>query len=105
NGQISHTPVSTSDGIACTTDSCDPVTGVHHDPVDSLCETDGRTCTVGRCSPATGCSEVPDHTACGDPSACPAARCLALSGAPVTGFSTALLDVNCRPLQLFRSTG
>ncbi|HYV44714.1 MAG TPA: DNA/RNA non-specific endonuclease [Myxococcaceae bacterium] len=105
SGAISHTPVNVNDGIACTTDSCDPATGLHHDPVDSLCETDGLSCTAPHCSAATGCSELPDNSVCGDPNGCPAARCVGASGAPGTGCSTSLVDVNCGPLQVCRSTG
>jgi hypothetical protein len=39
------------DGNACTRDSCDPVLGVRHEPVEI---DDGDACTVDACDPASG---------------------------------------------------
>lgn len=65
--------VGCDDGNACTTDECDPGTGVcTHDPVN--CD-DGNPCTVDDCSPAgpgAGCLHVAldDGTTCDDSNSC-----------------------------------
>jgi len=48
------------DGNACTTDSCDTITGCVNDPIN--CD-DGIACTTDSCDPATGeCVSVDDGT-------------------------------------------
>lgn len=57
------TPVVVTDGIACTDDTCDPLTGlVTHTARDTLCA-DGNVCTRDVCEPATGCVRTADDTA------------------------------------------
>jgi hypothetical protein len=68
------TPLSCDDGIACTTDTCDPVTGCQHTPIPNggSCS-DGNpcngleTCQGGTCLPG---SLAPDGTSCSDNNAC-----------------------------------
>ncbi|RLF59834.1 MAG: hypothetical protein DRN25_03580, partial [Thermoplasmata archaeon] len=60
------------DNIACTIDSCDPVTGCSHQPDNSLCD-DGNPCTLDTCDPQRGC--IHDETsmngqACDDNNLC-----------------------------------
>ena len=70
------------DGDACTTDSCDPLTGCQHTAVD--CD-DGNACTTDSCDPATGCQ----HTTvdCDDGDACTTDTC-----DPVTGCQHTQVD-------------
>ncbi|MGV8125770.1 MAG: hypothetical protein ACP5PV_00985 [Methanothrix sp.] len=70
------------DGNACTTDSCDPLTGCSHAAVDC---NDNNACTTDTCDPATGCS----HAAmdCKDNDACTTDSC-----DPATGCSHAAVD-------------
>jgi hypothetical protein len=52
------TPPNTSDGVACTIDSCDETLAVVVNTADdNLCD-DGDPCTAGICDSATGCSHV-----------------------------------------------
>lgn len=44
-------PPQVDDNNACTTDSCDPVNGVSHEPIPV---DDGDACTVDECDPQTG---------------------------------------------------
>src|SRR5688500_7323998 len=55
-GTCSHTTVSPDDGNVCTTDVCDPVTGISHIlvPID-----DNNACTADVCDPAGGVSHTP----------------------------------------------
>ena len=85
--------VSCNDGNACTTDTCDPLTGCLHAnntlPCNdgSACTTgdvcqggtcggttvgcnDGNPCTDDGCNPASGCTHTPNTAACNDGSAC-----------------------------------
>ena len=48
---ITHTPVSTNDGNACTTDGCNTATGIFHTPVST---DDGNACTTDACNSSTG---------------------------------------------------
>jgi len=73
--------------------------------VNSVCEVDGLSCTVAVCSTTTGCSEIANDSVCGDPTACPAARCVGASGAAGTGCGSVLVDVNCGALQVCRAGG
>ncbi|MFP8878519.1 MAG: hypothetical protein VCE43_03170, partial [Myxococcota bacterium] len=53
------TPPTTTDGVACTIDSCDETLDVVVNTADdSLCD-DGDPCTAGICDSATGCSNAP----------------------------------------------
>jgi formylglycine-generating enzyme required for sulfatase activity len=65
-----------ADAFDCTSDSCDPILGCVHTPVDSFCD-DGSPCTVGSCAkvPGTssGCKSVPVQ----DGSACKGGSCQA----------------------------
>ena len=45
-----------TDSNACTTDACDPTTGVSHVPVVI---NDSNACTTDACDPTTGVSHVP----------------------------------------------
>jgi hypothetical protein len=58
-------PVPVDDNNVCTTDSCDPMTGVSHAPVPI---DDNNVCTTDGCDPVTGVSHVPvpidDNSAC-----------------------------------------
>jgi len=59
NGQcLAGTPPAIDDGDACTTDSCDPASGVHHQPV---AVDDGNPSTIDACNPDTGAIS---HTSC-----------------------------------------
>jgi len=61
------------DGIACTTDACDPAdTGADENgcvftPDDAVCD-DGNECTANTCNTSTGCetTDQPSGTQCGD---------------------------------------
>lgn len=48
---VLHTPVDVDDHNACTIDSCDPVHGITHTPVDI---DDGDDCTFDSCDPEAG---------------------------------------------------
>jgi uncharacterized Zn-binding protein involved in type VI secretion len=74
---VSHTPVSIDDNDLCTTDTCDPVTGVHHEPVTV---DDNDACTTDACDPVTGISHTP--VVIDDNNACTTDAC-----DPVTGIS------------------
>ncbi|NQZ97026.1 MAG: hypothetical protein HRU01_10980, partial [Myxococcales bacterium] len=53
------TPPTTSDGLACTVDSCDETLDVVVNTADdNLCD-DGNPCTAGICDSETGCANVP----------------------------------------------
>ncbi len=53
-------PVNIDDGIACTIDNCDEISGVTHITNDSLCD-DANICTNNICNILTGC-EFPFNT-------------------------------------------
>ncbi len=48
---VLHTPVDVDDHDVCTTDSCNPANGVTHTPVDT---DDGDDCTFDSCDPEAG---------------------------------------------------
>ncbi|MBN1770443.1 MAG: putative metal-binding motif-containing protein [Deltaproteobacteria bacterium] len=107
-GCIAGTPVDCSDGITCTADSCDHVTGgCSHTPVDADCNdgvfcngdeicdaargcrpgtppscSDGVACTDDACNPATDtCVNTPIDSRCDDGQLCNGAeRCLGMAG-------------------------
>ena len=57
--------MSLDDGTACTSDSCDPATGlVSHAPV---AVDDGDACTTDACDPATGAISHTKMAGCGSP--------------------------------------
>jgi agmatine/peptidylarginine deiminase len=83
------TPLDPDDGVSCTDDSCDPVTGVANVPNDALCDDanvcsgaetcdavldcqpgtpldpdDGVSCTDDSCDPVTGVANAPNHGLC-----------------------------------------
>ncbi|MBW2422153.1 MAG: hypothetical protein JRH19_26715 [Deltaproteobacteria bacterium] len=94
-GCLVGTPLAVDDGVACTTDECDPVLGVSNSPDDSACsdadactgiETcdatldcqpgtppivdDGIGCTLDSCDPVVGVSNSPDDSVCDDADVC-----------------------------------
>ncbi|NIQ89590.1 MAG: hypothetical protein GWN93_11280, partial [Deltaproteobacteria bacterium] len=107
------TPLDPDDGVACTVDSCDPVTGVSNVPNDGLCDNglfcDGAetcdavldcqagtavdcsgeadACNDGVCNEATDACEaapVPDDTPCDNGDTCPGDLCQAGVCVPTT---------------------
>ncbi len=104
------TPPAVDDGNPCTADSCDPVTGVAHNPVPTgtacadadlcngteLCNgvgvcvagapsaiDDGNPCTADSCDPATGVAHVPlpAGSSCSDDTVCNGAEVCSASAA------------------------
>ncbi len=74
-----------SDGVACTTDACNPAVGCQNLPNDALCG-DGATCTTDVCNPAVGCQNLPDNGLCTDGLFCNGVEaCDPASGDPITG--------------------
>jgi hypothetical protein len=69
---VYHTPVNTEDGNRCTTDICDPATGIiTHQAVDP---NDNNPCTTDACDPSTGMiSHTPVNT--NDGNACTSDGC------------------------------
>ena len=92
---VPGTPLDPDDGVTCTVDSCDPITGVAQVATDSLCDDndvctgsetcdavldcqagtplnadDGVTCTVDSCDPITGIANVANDTNCDDGQFC-----------------------------------
>ena len=89
-------PLVVDDGVGCTVDTCDPVTGAVHSPNDGFCSNndvcdgsevcdvvndcqpgtplvvdDGVTCTVDSCDPGTGTiTNVPTDSLCDDGNVC-----------------------------------
>jgi hypothetical protein len=72
---VKHTPVVTDDNDLCTTDACDPATGVSHTPVSV---DDGDACTVDACAAATGVSHTP--VSVDDGNACTVDACNSTTG-------------------------
>ncbi|MBW2422154.1 MAG: hypothetical protein JRH19_26720, partial [Deltaproteobacteria bacterium] len=89
------TPLVEDDGIACTSDSCDPILGVSNAPNDVFCSDgdvctgaefcdlaldcqagappiidDGIACTSDSCHPVLGVSNSPDDSVCDDADVC-----------------------------------
>jgi hypothetical protein len=52
------TPLNCDDGVACTDDTCNPITGCDNTPDDGNCD-DGDPCTNDVCNPLTGCTNIP----------------------------------------------
>ena len=73
---ITHTPVNTNDGNACTSDGCNSVTGIFHTPVST---DDGNACTTDACNTSTG---TITHTAVNvdDGNACTTDACNSSTG-------------------------
>jgi hypothetical protein len=70
---VSHTPIDMDDDDACTTDTCTPDgsgQGIYHTPVSV---DDGDACTTDSCDPETGVSHTPVNIDDGD--ACTADSC------------------------------
>jgi hypothetical protein len=86
-----------SDGVLCTTDTCDAATGAcSNTAVPGCCATDGDCsdgvlCTTDTCDAATGaCSNVPNDAACNDANECTADTCDPVDGCanpPETGLN------------------
>jgi len=70
-GTCAHPQASCSDEIACTIETCDPLTGCASTPVDAACD-DGNPCTVEHCDPVAGCvaEPLPDQSPCSDQNVC-----------------------------------
>jgi hypothetical protein len=68
-------PSSCDDGNACTSDSCDPITGCRHDPVS--CHS-GSQCITDTCDPDTGC--VSEEVSCDDQNECTIDSCDEVEG-------------------------
>lgn len=68
-------PLDLDDDDPCTTDRCDVVTGVVHEPVDV---DDGDPCTLDTCDPVLGVMRGPADVDDGD--ACTIDTCEALTG-------------------------
>ena len=60
------TPSQVSDGIDCTLDSCDPATGISHEPDDSACALPDVSCASTWCSSQTGCQTETLPNCCGN---------------------------------------
>jgi len=76
SGVVSHTPVPTDDGNACTGDACDTFTGaVTHTPVNT---DDGNACTEDACDTGTGAITHTSHT--DDGNACTDDACDTFTG-------------------------
>jgi hypothetical protein len=122
-------PLDPDDGVSCTVDSCDPVTGVANVPTDSLCDDndvctgtetcdevldcqagmplvvdDGVACTDDSCDPVTGVANVPNDSLCDDNDVCTGAEtCDAglgcQAGAPLDpDDGVACTDDSCDPI-------
>ena len=64
------------DSNACTTDSCDPVSGCQHAPLSGNACDDSNACTTDSCDPASGCQHAPQTgPACGTGGQCDDGRC------------------------------
>ncbi len=92
---------SCNDGIACTADRCDDVTGsCVNSPDDSLCD-DTIGCTTDVCDTTMGCLSTPDDSACDDTFSCTTDTCL-----PGTGCVNSPDSSTCAMGELCRvSTG
>jgi len=117
------TPPSVDDGNACTTDSCNPTTGVAHAPVGAgtLCADsnacngvercdgagscgagtppaidDGNACTVDSCEPSTGVAHAPAiaGTSCEDTNVCNGSEVCNGAGACIAGAPLTVDDGN-----------
>ncbi|MFQ5461505.1 MAG: hypothetical protein ACE5E5_02650 [Phycisphaerae bacterium] len=85
--QCDHIPNNAvcNDGIACTSDSCNPAVGCQNLPNDAGCN-DGIACTSDSCNPAVGCQNLPDNGLCSDGVFCNGVEaCDPAAGDPITG--------------------
>jgi hypothetical protein len=57
---LAGTPLDPDDGVACTIDTCDPVTGITNSPDDGYCD-DGNPCTIDSCDAELGCVHTPGN--------------------------------------------
>jgi fimbrial isopeptide formation D2 family protein/uncharacterized repeat protein (TIGR01451 family) len=64
-GCLAGTPLSCADGVLCTDDSCDPVTGCFYVTNDLNCD-DGVLCTDDTCHATNDCVYTPDDGNCAD---------------------------------------
>ncbi len=83
-----HTAIACDDSDACTTDSCDPVTGCVYTPI--ACD-DDDACTDDACDPATGCTHAP--TDCDDGDSCTLDACDSDTGCTHTWICNPAIDV------------
>jgi cysteine-rich repeat protein len=85
-------PVETDDGNACTADSCDPVLGIRHEPLDGVVCSDSNACTLnercnaGQCEPGSQV-QCPLPPECEQPGVCDAGTgiCSAPTGCTLCG--------------------
>ncbi len=102
-GQCNGALVATDDGNACTTDSCVPLQGVVHAPLDATACDDGSACTVGDictkglCTAGAGKPDCDDKLACTTDSCSPTVGCLHTgnSGAACDDGSQCTTDDTC----------
>lgn len=117
------TPLPVDDSNLCTTDRCDPTTGVHHDPVtsgtscadadrcngDERCDgtgqcvgggqpsaDDGNPCTIDACDPSSGESHTPrpSGTPCDNANVCDGVSVCNASGTCIPGTPLVVDDQN-----------
>jgi hypothetical protein len=75
-------PIDCDDGLACTTDSCDPALGCQNVPI--VCD-DGNACTDDYCDTATGDCVFGNPKVCDDGNACTEDYCDTATGDCVFG--------------------
>ncbi len=73
-GTCGGDPNPCDDGVECTDDGCNPITGCVNTPINGRCD-DGVDCTLGFCERVTGCRFEPQDNLCHDASVCTADRC------------------------------
>ncbi len=120
---VTSTPLTCSDGNACTTDACNPASGCDFPPVSAggacsdgnpcngaeTCDGsgacgagtplscgDGNPCTADSCSPSSGCVNTPvtAGTSCSDGNACNGAETCNASGSCTAGTALSCDDSN-----------
>jgi len=80
-------PGQCDDGLACTADSCNGLTGeCVHTADDTACD-DGVSCSVDLCDLDVGCVSLGDHSACDDGDACTSDECV-----PAVGCSSVAIE-------------
>lgn len=62
---VGGAPPNCSDSVACTVDTCDPVSGCIHTPNNAACD-DSNICTADTCSVTLGCQHAPQPDSDGD---------------------------------------
>ncbi len=83
-------PADCNDAVACTVDSCDPVSGCANTPDDALCD-DAIVCTQDVCNAVSGCANTPSDLLCDDGDLCtddvcdPATLLCSNDASPATG--------------------